>query len=295
MRTHLFVGFFFAAAFLRPEAQAAAVIPGPPSATVFTQVASGSTTQSQFTVGTNTLSIGGMSATAIANFLPSPNETAVASVTGVGSASAFEIIQYYFEATGPSGVSVPIILTASGGVTTPLASANTAELQLIPPTGGVQLLVSACAPAPPPGNFCAANGLTPQPSFSVAAPETITSNAVYSITMDLQIDANTFVIPGGGADSQSGFIDPVVTIDPSFPLAGEFTLEFSPGVGNTPGAPIPEPAAWQILLAEFGGVLTASRMRRPVLRRGDSGLFPRNGAATRIGAIPAARACRSPN
>lgn len=261
MRTYVLGGMFAAAVLLGSGAQAA-IIPSLPNATVLTQVTNGNTTQSQITVGTNTLTTGGVSATAAANFSPSPDETAVAAVIGQGGSTALADIQYYFEAVGPSGISVPIILTASGGVTPGLASANTAELQLIPPSGGAQLLVSACASALPAGNFCAANGLTEQPSFSIAAPETITSDAIYSITMDLDISANTLVLPGGGADSQSGFIDPVVTIDPSFSLADEFTLVFSPGVGNTPAGTIPEPSGWQILLVGLAAAAGVQRIRR---------------------------------
>jgi hypothetical protein len=110
------------AALAMPSQEATALVL--PDIIVHTQVVvnpdfTGATNLTQFTTGTSTLSIDGVSAAATANIQPSPNQTVTASVDGLGQAIANTHLQYYFAITGPSGVEVPIIITASGEITPP--------------------------------------------------------------------------------------------------------------------------------------------------------------------------------
>src|SRR5262249_16007384 len=63
-------------------------------------------------------------------------------------------------------------------------------------------------------------------------------NSLNILGLTLSLIANTNL--GNTSESGSGFIDPILTIDPAFARAAEFSLVFSDGVGNTLAAtPIP--------------------------------------------------------
>jgi hypothetical protein len=249
------------AALAMPSQEATALVL--PDIIVHTQVVvnpdfTGATNLTQFTTGTSTLSIDGVSAAATANIQPSPNQTVTASVDGLGQAIANTHLQYYFAITGPSGVEVPIIITASGEITPPTdgIATNSAQLYFIG-AGPIpdQYLSSACqAPASALGNC---TPLDVQPSFSIATPMSLISNTVFGISMDLYVSVTILQLVDG-VFSASGFIDPIITIDPAFALADQFTIEFSPGVGNSPLS-VPEPASLAIILAGLAGLAAAMR------------------------------------
>lgn len=81
-----------------------------------------------------------------------------------------------------------------------------------------------------------------------------------NIQMTLFIVANMNV--GGTSSSQSGFIDPIITFDPSFDLSG-YTLEFSAGIQNSAAA-TPLPAALPLFASGLGalGLLGWRRKRK---------------------------------
>jgi hypothetical protein len=62
----------------------------------------------------------------------------------------------------------------------------------------------------------------------------------------------------------TGLIDPVITIDPNFAFADQFTILLSAGVGNeAAAAAVPEPSAASIVLVAVGGLwLLRRRVRR---------------------------------
>src|ERR1700733_403189 len=110
----------------------------PQASTIFTQVYNnGGTPVSSFT-GDSTQTTGGVSATANGAFQPSPNESVSASVAAGGSSSAYSVVQYYFglnsDSPVPNGTTVDMIITASGSVSQPLASINSAQLYFGTPT-----------------------------------------------------------------------------------------------------------------------------------------------------------------
>ncbi|SRR5260221_504729 len=237
----------------------------PQASTIFTQVYGNGTPQSSFT-GPSTITTGGVSATATGAFQPSPNETTSASVVGIGgSSSAYSIVQYYFGVNSispvPDGTTVNMLITASGSLTQPLASLNSAQLYFGTPTAN-SLLTSACAASG--GNSCSASGLANQSSFSIATPETLKVGYQYSLTLDLFVNANTNF--GANSDVQSGIIDPII----SFALPSDATLYnlvLSPETGNSPIAAVPEPSTWAMMLLGFAGIgfVAYRRKSRPVL------------------------------
>jgi hypothetical protein len=256
-------GFLLGAAFSAPAFGASLDVTVLPNTTFFTQVYNGNTPQSDFSAGTNSMTTGGVTATATAGLLPSPNATASASVTGGGSSSAYDIVSYYFEVLAPTptpaGTSVSVTISASGAVSqSNVSTGNSAQLYF-GNNLGTSLIASACTVGG--SGSCAASGLANQASFSIASTETVVLGVQNLITMDLYVAANT--LGGVGNDNQYGYIDPVISFtDPTNPNG--YSLIFSPGVGNdAPSASAtPLPATWTMMLIGLAGFGFMSFRRR---------------------------------
>jgi hypothetical protein len=216
------------------------------------QTISGSTS-----VPNNTLATDGIFATSSAILEPLQQVTAAASVNGLGHATAFGVVEYFFAAVGPDGVQVPVIISSNAAVSPANSSANNAEVLFAAFGGGVILDIFACQ-SPQAAVNCF-GGLN-RPSFSFAAREFVPSNGSNVLDSNVFVVADTLVT-GGGADLAFGSIDSIVTIDPTFSRANEFHLEFSPGVavpGPIAGAGLPG------LLAVCGGLLAWWRRRKKI-------------------------------
>lgn len=79
------------------------------------------------------------------------------------------------------------------------------------------------------------------------------SGAINTVYMDVYADAAT----GPNPSSASATADPIISIDQSTLNFGDYSLLFSPGVGN---GGVPEPATWTLMLAGLG--LAGARLRR---------------------------------
>ena len=215
--------------------------------------------QNDSTSISNSFSLGGNSGSIVANVQPSPHITASASAAPGGNQTvSHATLQYWFGIEGPVGVDVPIIITAHAQ-TTDTNVLTQAVLSLTTSSFG-NTIAYACSSNG--GNAC--NGSS-GPSFSVALPFSILSETLNILTMTLQVVANTNVDPTG-PDSSSAFIDPIITIDPSFARINEFRLAFSDGVGNSPIA-VPLPAALPLFatILAGGGLIAWRRKRKAAL------------------------------
>jgi len=204
------------------------------------QSQTGSATLTETTTGPN-----GAYSNMTVSFQPSPNM--IGSIIGTGNgAIAQGSIQYHFSVVGPTNVLVPLIVTASGQLSGfSDANNNTAFLTFV--TSESNLFAGTCLFA----NLNCTYGTDP---LSVNAAMSTMSNYENGIFMTLSLVAN-------GTGSVSGFLDPIVQIDPSFDRASEFQLLFSPGVGNSPFAVVPEPGTLALLGSSVIGLGLARRRK----------------------------------
>jgi hypothetical protein len=86
------------------------------------------------------------------------------------------------------------------------------------------------------------------------------ANTIYEVDMAVSVDGSVY---GGsyGNVSLAASVDPQILIDPALPNASQYTLVFSPGVGDGPIAGVPEPSVWAMMLVGFAGLGFAAYRR----------------------------------
>ena len=174
-------------------------------------------------------------------------------------ATAIVALQYDFTVTGGSaGDLVPIeVLTSMFTDVTASddpnnsnsASASIALFGISGPGGAIISNgpgVSACSVSPNNGDCFG--------EVDDVLELTLTSGAAGRVFLQIIVSASS---TSGGTASAS--IDPYIFVDPQFANAGDYAITVSDGVANVP--PVPEPSAWALSLACFGG-LGALRSRR---------------------------------
>ena len=103
-------------------------------------------------------------------------------------------------------------------------------------------------------------------SFHENGVYAILANTTYIVDVSVSANASTSAGYEVFSDGASGnaFADPYLSIDPSTPNAGAYTLLISPGIGNSlaVAAPVPEPEIYAMILAGLGVIGFTSRRRR---------------------------------
>jgi hypothetical protein len=185
----------------------------------------GSLTQTTF--GTLTFyQVPGGSATALPGFASANNGQTETEV------SAESI--YYFEVTGPTGLSQSTATVDLFGTTAATSGGGVGQAEA---SIGSQGFSYACA-----GPDCSATG------------PLLVSSAVVELNSPVEIFL-TASVDGGPATASA---DPYIMIDPSTPNAALLSVEVSDGVSNVP-SPVPLPTAALLLLSGLGGLVAFAR------------------------------------
>ena len=206
------------------------------------------------------LSNGAATASGNISFGPaSPNVSGTATIDGTGQALAYMFLEYFFRVSGPSGVSVPIIINASGNVAADTSNQDAQVYALGYVAVGLKnetpIIGAACQ-----GTGSSCGSWNNAPSFSVSANYTVDSNWDNNIQLYLQL-TSSWLNPSTDQLSASGFVDPFISIDPTFARANEFSIDFSPGIFNSV-APVPEPSTWAMMILGFVGLGYMAYRRR---------------------------------
>ena len=155
----------------------------------------------------------------------------------VADASLNFSLAYFFEATGPGPVT-SIHVKASGA-----SSGNSVQAAFGIREPGFPLIFES-----------------PFRNWTIDTDVDVFTGRVYEV--DLNVQANAFSF-GFGADAASASVDPLITIDPTFPDADQYQLFFSPGVGENAASAVPEPSICAMLLSG----LASLGLRRVRLRQ----------------------------
>jgi hypothetical protein len=208
--------------------------------------------------------VSGPNGSGTASLLPTPADSA----QGIAS----EDLIYFFSANGAANTLVPVqvsfALQASGTsiddnglaalfITTDSAENNsyTYNGQTIANANPNEVLTIACSPANSNDCYSSVAGAVTYNNVGAGARGVETFNVLSNSANEVELEV---VAQGGGSAS----IDPSISIDPSFADASQFTLSFSPGVGNTP--PVPLPAAAWLMLSGLGGLSVIARKRKAI-------------------------------
>ena len=171
--------------------------------------------------------------------------------SGIHGATAAAGLTYSFEVLGGSpGDIVPIFIatTLATTGTDPSHAFGFATLQVH--TGAAaDISLAVCSNA-----SCGTAGSSFSGAVSTRARSGDAGNA---LTLQVQAATGDSIVSG----SASASADPFIFIDPSFPGASRYSVEVSPGIGNS--AAVPEPSSGTLLAV---GVLTCS-VRRGLAHR----------------------------
>lgn len=98
---------------------------------------------------------------------------------------------------------------------------------------------------------------SPPNEFSGSFGVTVSSGAVDQLVLEIEVGAANH---GANGESVQAIADPMITIDPGFAGAANYSLAFSPGVGNVVGPATPEPGTLALICC--GGALLWLGRRR---------------------------------
>jgi hypothetical protein len=179
----------------------------------------------------------GVASSAVADIalsIPHALATASTPTNGVLGAGASATVLYWFQVVGPTvGERVPILMDASL-VTQATAESKALARLIVNTTSGTFEGFQACT-----DDTCDGTSFSETISLSVLSGSTQDSLTLYA---EAQARLNQFAHEQAVATA-----DPYIYIDPTFPNAHLYSVVVSPGIGNAPPPPIPEPAAFYLM------------------------------------------------
>lgn len=199
----------------------------------------------------------GVPSSALAEVLqsvPSVFATASRPTTGALGAGASATLLYRFQVVGPSeGELVPILMDTYLFTEATFESKALARM-IVSTTSGVFEGFEVCTDP----ETCEASSLSETIGLSVRAGSTLDSVTLYA---EAQARVNSF-----GNEVATATADPYIYINPAFPNAHLYSVVVSPGVGNAPLPPVPEPATIGLMAAGLGWLWWCRNRPRRVRR-----------------------------
>lgn len=201
--------------------------------------------------------------------LGAPSPFASAGVdSSISTFTASGHLFYYFEIVGGAGANpVKLNLTASLSATS-YGDGNGGASMQIQQVSGVSFVNNsggtACSNGAPCGvlgadwavcSVAASSAFCSGEPDSIVLPSTplsLFSNTVYLVELAASAGAPDPLVPYSVTGGGKGVVDPQLTIDPSN-TAG-YSLDFSPGIGNSSTPVVPEPSTWILFSVGFAGV-----------------------------------------
>jgi hypothetical protein len=170
--------------------------------------------------------------------------TEVSAAPAVASLFASGDINYFFAVVGgTAGDSVPVLVHAGLDVDATLSG-----------TASASIVVTTNFGSPAVAEVCAGTSCTEEGDFGGVLAVLAESGQFNTISLTA-VSEEAFSL-GGRAGASA---DPLITIDPSFADAAEYSIVVSPGVANAlpPAMAVPEPSTWAMMLLGFAGLSLA--------------------------------------
>ena len=178
-------------------------------------------------------------------------------VAQISGGQAHLNIEYFLEIVGPGSGLAPLNIVGGGGVSSFNGGEGFASLDLRTP--GIEYSVKVDSD----------NGVlltdAPNGGLTVLVPDgsafNINGTQMFPLNTAIRVDVlgiadSSFEL---GPSTGEALIDPVFSLDKSFPDASQYSIVLSPGIGNSA---VPEPSAWTMLLLGAAALGRALRSRR---------------------------------
>jgi hypothetical protein len=171
---------------------------------------------------------------------------------GLNQLYAGAAANYFLEILGPAGVPVPVIIngTATAVDNADSLGASFANYFVYQNSSAGTLLINEWFGSPAGCPIIIAQGFPCTQSGNFALSETLDSDTIFFVQL----------LTAAAGTNASSSLDPMITIDPSFPEASEFTVVASQGVY----AASPEPVSLALFaLGLMAGLLFRRRLSAP--------------------------------
>ena len=177
---------------------------------------------------------------------PEPAVSVFSDLTS-GEAHGAAYLSYYAEVAGPAGVLVPLDLRGTIAVVSSGSGIN--DNQIVAEVGNVSLDATSLCGNSLQLEVFTGNSINGACSFSISTsvtPGTLLPVYVWAATIAIGPQNPQFLVA-----NDSLKIDPILMVDPSFANAGEYSIELSPGFGNSA---VPEPTSLVLFTTVLAGL-----------------------------------------